>query len=71
MVGQGNHPQLLASHTVDDTVWKLPKGKRRRFLQDAPNSGCAEQSQGSLELCNEGKTKVGTAFPAIEEGSFG
>jgi hypothetical protein len=30
----------------------------------------AEQSVDSLELCNDRKTKVGTAFPGMEECSL-
>jgi hypothetical protein len=67
MVGQGDHTQILASDIVDDAVRELTQGHAASIsLSRAKLCMMGEQTQGSLELCNEGKTQVGAAFPGIE-----
>jgi hypothetical protein len=65
-MGDRHHPKFCVMEIVDDAIWKLYSGKRRRFLPVAPILGYARSSaQSSLKLRDEGQAEIRAAFPSV------
>ncbi len=72
MVSQRNDPQFVTSDIVDDAVWEPTQRHAASISPPCTKLRMTSQeNESSFELCDEGKTKLGAAFPSIEERSLG